>query len=405
MPNSFKIAGREVGGSAPCYIIAEVSCNHEGDFEEAKRIIKAAADAAADAVKLQTYTADTMTRDFAPMPKGTMWENLDMHSLYQKAYTPWEWHADLRDYAGGLGLHLFSTPFDETAVDHLMEMKAPAMKVASFEVVDTKLIEKIAKTNLPVIISNGMTDFAEMADSLRILKENGAEGIALTHCNSGYPSSFDDANLLTIPVIAEMFDVVPGLSSHGVYCDEKNFTGPMPWVPVLEAVKLGAKVIEVHLLMDRDKARALNKKDEGGFDWPFSCEPAELKKMIDMVRIFEKTGKSEYETDLERQAARRVLGRVTFEPTEKERASRAFRPSLWAVQDVKAGESFRFAAEDKKEGNFDSIRPGSGLPVRFTDFIEGKIAARDITAGEPLDWSMIEMSIFEEQKLKSAAHA
>ena len=387
---NFNIADRKIGGDAPCYFIAEVSCNHEGQFDEAKRIIQAAADAGADAVKLQSYTADTMTRDFAPAPKGTMWENMDLHALYKKAYTPWEWHADLRDYADELGLHLFSTPFDETAVDHLVEMKAPAMKIASFEVVDTKLIAKVAKTGLPVIISNGMTNFEEMEESILALKENGARDICVTHCNSGYPSSFDDANLLTMPEIARLFDVVPGLSSHGVFFDEKNCKDPMPHVPVLEAVKLGAKVIEIHVMMDREAARMMNESDAGGFDWPFSCEPQELKKMVDMVRAYEAGQSVEYETDLERKAAERCRGQIEFEPTEKEKTTRALRPSLWSVQDVKQGEVLKFAAEDK-DGNFDSIRPGGGLHVRYTDVIEGRQAARDIPAGTPLEMDMIDI--------------
>ncbi len=387
---SFKIADREVGGNAPCYIIAEISCNHEGDINEAKRIIKAAADAGADAVKLQTYRADTMTRDFDTKPTGTMWENIDLFKLYEKAHTPWDWHPELAKMANDLGMHMFSTPFDETSVDHLMDMKVPVMKIASFEAVDTKLIEKVAKTGLPVIISNGMTDFLEMKESIDILRAHGCKDICVTHCNSGYPASFDEVNLHTMKAIEEIFDVTVGLSDHTIYADDIGKTRPMAHVTPLEAVKFGAKMIEVHLMMDREHARKLNEKNEGGFDWPFSREPAELKKMIELIRAFEAKGSIEYDNEDEASQARRTHGQVRFDPTEKEINSRVLRPSLWVVADVKKGEALKFAAEDKT-GNFDSIRPSGGIHIRFTDFINGKTAARDIKAGETLQWDMIKL--------------
>jgi pseudaminic acid synthase len=388
---SFKIGNREIGGTAPCYIIAEISCNHEGDFNEARRIIEAAAAAGVDSVKLQTYKAETLTRDFKTRPKGTMWENIDLYKLYEKAYTPWEWHKDLAKIAGDLGLQMFSTPFDETSVDHLMDMNVPVMKVASFEVVDTKLIEKIAKTGLPVIISNGMTDFLEMKESIDTLKAFGTKDIAVTHCNSGYPASFDEVNLKTMKAIEEIFDVVVGLSDHTIYADDKTFERPMAHVTPIEAVKMGAKIIEVHLMMDREKGRALQAKNEGGFDWPFSRNPAELKKMVDMIRTFEKNGSIPFDSKEEEKEAQRTHGKVTFDPTQKELASRIARPSLWVVQDIKAGEPFKFAAEDKT-GNFDSIRPSGGIHIRHTDLINGKRAARDIKAGEPLTWDMVKIA-------------
>ncbi len=385
---SFKIANREVGGTAPCYIIAEVSCNHDGNFAEARRIVEAAAQAGVDAVKLQTYKPETMTRDFQTRPKGTMWESLDLYKLYQKAHTPWEWHGELKKIANDLGLHFFSTPFDETAVDQLMDLGVPVMKVASFEVVDTKLIEKIAKTGLPVMISNGMTDFLEMKESIDTLRLHGAQDIAVTHCNSGYPASFDEVNLKTMSAIAEIFDVVVGLSDHTIYADDKTYERPMAHVTPLEAVKYGAKIIEVHLMMDREKGRALHVKNEGGFDWPFSREPSELAKMVQMIRSFEAHGAVHYDTQEEVKEALRTHGTVCFEPTQKEIASRSCRPSLWVVQDVKAGEPLRFAAEDKS-GNFDSIRPGGGIHIRFADVLEGKSTTRDLKAGEPLSWDMV----------------
>lgn len=385
----FKIADRIIGDNEPCYIIAEVSCNHEGDFNEARRIIEEAAKCGADAAKIQTYTADTMTRDFNTKPKGTMWEDIDLYKLYQKAYTPWEWHKDLQKVADDNGIHLFSTPFDEKALDHLVEMNSPVLKVASFEAVDIKLMEAMAKTGLPIIISNGMTDFLEMDESIRTLRGSGATDIAMLHCNSGYPASFDEANVRTIPAIADMYDVVAGISDHTIYADDKNYKDPMAHVTPLEAVRFGAKIVEVHLLMDRTKARALQEKNEGGFDWPFSREPDEMKKMVECIREFERTGAYEYETEAEKKAALRTHGHVSFEPTEKEVNSRAVRPSLWVVEDIKAGETFRFCGG--KDGNFDSIRPSGGLHIRFTDFVDGRIATRNIARGEPLAWDMVQV--------------
>ena len=400
MMPTFKIKDREIGGNSPCYIIAEVSCNHEGDFNEARRIIEAAAAAGADAAKLQTYTADTMTRDFQTRPKGTMWENIDLYKLYQKAHTPWSWHKDLKKVADDCGIHLFSTPFDETAVDHLMEMNAPVLKVASFEAIDIKLLEKIASTGLPVIISNGMTDFLEMDESIRTLRSYGTKDLAVLHCNSGYPASFDEVNLRTIPVIADYFGVVAGISDHTIYADDKNLTAPMAHVTPLEAVKFGASIIELHLMMDREKGRRLNEKNEGGFDWPFSREPAELKKLVSLVRQYEKMGSADYESEAERTAARRTHGRVCFDPTEKEIKSRILRPSLWVVQDIRKGEKLIFCGGEA--GNFDSIRPTGGLHIRFADFISGKKAACNIKAGSPLQWDMIDISLLKGRKAVAA---
>ncbi len=385
----FKIADRTVGGSNPCYVIAEISCNHNGDFDEARRIIEEGAKAGADALKLQTYTADTITRNFPNRAKGTIWENLDLHGIYKKAHTPWEWHKDLKKVADDNGVHLFSSPFDETAVDFLVDAGVPVLKLASFEVVDTKLIEKMASTGLPVIMSNGMTDFLEMDEAVRTLRAHGNKDLAILHCNSGYPAQFNEANLKTIPAIAALFDCVVGLSDHTLFADTQNYRDPLAHVTPLESVRMGAKIIELHLIMDRAESRALMEKGEGGFDWPFSHEPAELKKMIDMIRHFEKTGEIAYETAIEREMAAAAHGQVYFEPTAKELASRAVRPSLWVCEDIKQGEPFRFMGG--KPGNIDSIRPGGGLHVRYADFVNGKRAARHIPAGSPLSWDMIEI--------------
>jgi pseudaminic acid synthase len=391
MIKQFEIQGRKIGAGHPCYIIAEISCNHNGDFDEAVKIIKAAKDAGADAVKIQTYTADTMTRDFAKMPKGTMWEGLDLHSLYKKAETPWGWHEKLKAVADAEGLHIFSSPFDETAVDYLVAQNVPVLKLASFEVVDIKLIEKMASTGLPIIMSNGMTDFLEMDEAIRTLRKFGAKDIALLHCNSGYPARFEEANLKTIPVLGEMFDCVTGLSDHTLYRDAANHADPMAHIAPLEAVKLGASIIELHLQLDRAEAKTLFDKDEGGYDWSFSREPQELKKTIDMIRMYEKTGQAEYETTAEQETAKISLGEVSFDPTEKEMNSRKLRPTLWVTKDIKKGEVLSFETEINGDGNFTSIRPGGGLHIRHTDFIEGKVAAVDIAKGEPLQWHMVDV--------------
>ena len=390
MIKEFSILDRKIGEGHPCYIIAEVSCNHEGDFNEARRIIETAAICGADAVKLQTYTADTISRNFGTRPKGTIWESIDLYKLYNKAHTPWSWTTDLMKVAADNGLALFSSPFDETAVDFLMEAGVPAMKIASFEVVDTKLIEKIARTGLPVIMSNGMTDFMELNEAVDVLRRAGCREYALLHCNSGYPAAFAEANLSTMEVMEGIYGCPVGLSDHTLFSDHENYAGPLAHVTPVEAVKMGAKIIELHLMLDRAAARQLFKRGEGGFDWPFSREPAELKKMVEMIRTFEKTGTVDYDTAEEREVALRTHGKVCFDPTEKELKSRNLRPSLWVVKDIEAGKPFIFGAEDKSAGNFDSVRPAGGLHVRFTDFIEGKRATRNIKAGEPLAWDMID---------------
>lgn len=387
--SEFNIAGRKIGLDQPVYVIAEVSCNHEGDFDEARKIIEVAAQGGADAVKLQTYTADTMTRDFKTKPQGTMWENIDLYKLYQKAHTPWDWYGKLAKVAADNGVHIFSTPFDETAVDFLVDQGVPVLKAASFELVDTKLLEKMGRTGLPVIMSNGMTDFLEMDEAVRTLRSAGTRDLAILHCNSGYPASFDEVNARTIPAIASLYDVVAGISDHTIYADDKNFKQPMAHVTPLEAVRFGARIIEVHLMLDREKGRQLHAKNEGGFDWPFSREPAELKFMIDMIRNFEKTGVIEYATEDERAAAARTHGNVCFDPTSKELKSRVLRPSLWVVEDIKAGDTLHFAGG--RPGNVDSIRPSGGLHIRFADYIEGAVATRDLPAGVPLAWDMVDV--------------
>ncbi len=238
MSKVMKIKDRKVGADQPCYIVAEISCNHEGNIDEAVRIIRASKEAGADAIKLQTYTADTMTRDFRNKANtGSIWDGLDIYSIYKKAHTPWDWHGKLQRVAEGEGIHLFSTPFDETAVDFLEKMNTPVYKVASFEIVDVKLIERIARTGKPVIVSTGMANFLEIKEAVDTLHYHGVEQIALLHCNSGYPAPFEEANLNTIPVIAVLFDVVPGLSDHTMFADPVNFKTPLGYVAGVEGVR------------------------------------------------------------------------------------------------------------------------------------------------------------------------
>lgn len=394
MPKVFNIAERAVGENQPCYVIAELSCNHEGDFEEAKAIIEAAAEAGADAVKLQTYKAETLTRDFKADCGNTMWGDLDLYNLYDKAHTPWKWHKQLKDIADGLNLHFFSSPFDETAVDFLNELDVPVFKIASFEIVDTKLLQKVAQTGKPVIFSNGMSTYAEIVEAYTTLRDNGCKDISILHCNSGYPPPFDTANLQTIKAMDELFDAVIGLSDHTLFADPVNYKDPMAHVCPLEAVKLGAKIVEVHLTLDRDKSRALFEKEEGGYDWPFSRNPDELKHMIETIRAYESGKDVGYATNREKEMASQALGTVSFKPTDREKDSREFRPVLWAVEDIKAGDSLVFAAG--KPGNFDSIRGPNkgekGLHIRYADLITDKKAARNVKAGEVLTWDAVNLT-------------
>ncbi|CAN0573252.1 unnamed protein product [Ectocarpus sp. 12 AP-2014] len=389
----FKIKNRSIETRHPAYIIAEISCNHNGKYEEAVKIIEASAEAGADAVKVQTYTADTITRNFKTKPVGSIWEKMDLYSLYQKGMTPWEWQPKLKAVADSLGIDFISSPFDETAVDFLVnEVKVPALKVASFEAVDTKLLQKMASTGLPIIISNGMMFYEELMEAVLTLKNAGNKNLVILQCNSGYPATFEEANLKTMDVIKEIFDVNVGLSDHSLFVDAENYQYPMPHITPLEAVKMGASVVEVHVIMDREESRLLMEQGEGGFDWSFSRNPKELKKMIDVIREYEAKGLYQYTVE-ENELAYKTLGEVCFQPTSKEMSSRDIRPSLWIVKDIKKGEQFKFAAEDKKDGNFDSIRPGGGLHVRFTDLVNGKIASRDLKASEMLSWDMIELGV------------
>lgn len=347
--NEFSIADRTIGVGQPSYIIAEMSANHGHSFEKAMEVIHAAKESGADAIKLQTYTPDTMTinsqRAEFLIGKGTLWQGRNLYELYGEAYTPWEWQPKLKAEAEKLGMHCFSTPFDETAIDFLEKIEVPAHKIASFELVDTILLKKVAATGKPVIMSTGMASFEEITEAVHTLRVNGCSQLALLKCTSAYPSLPADMNLRTIPHMADCFQLPVGLSDHTLGIA----------VPVA-AVALGACIIEKHLTL---------RRSDGGPDAAFSLEPQEFKSMVEAVRTAEK-----------------ALGKVSYKLTEKEHASRVFRRSLFVVENMKAGEEFT-------RENVRSIRPGSGLPVKELHHILGKKAAYPLMRGQPLQSDMI----------------
>lgn len=350
MAEQITIGQKTIGMGFPVYVIAEVSANHHQKYDEAVKIIAAAKNVGADSVKLQTYTADTITissdKEYFRVGGGTLWDGRNLHDLYREAYTPWEWHPRLKQVANDLGLDLFSTPFDNSAVDFLEGMKVPAHKVASFEIVDIPLIQKIARTGKPMIMSTGMATVEEIDEAVQAARSAGATQIALLKCTSAYPAAAEEMNLRTIPELSRRFGVPAGLSDHT--------TGVA--VPIA-AVALGACIIEKHLTLSRS---------EPGPDSAFSLEPHEFKAMVDSVRIAEK-----------------ALGDVQFGCSPKEASSRVFRRSLFVVQDVKRGERFT-------EENVRSIRPGQGLHTRHLSEVLGLRARQDIERGTPLSWNLVE---------------
>jgi N-acetylneuraminate synthase len=349
MNSCFSIKGREIGPGHPAYLVAEMSANHNLSFERAVEIIRAAKDSGADAVKIQTYTADTITlKSDKPCFKitGTLWDGKVLHDLYNEAYTPWEWQPKLKAIAEGLGLDCFSSPFDATAVDFLERMNVPAYKIASFELVDLALIEKVARTGKPLILSTGMATLDEIAEAIAAARGAGAREIALLKCNSAYPAPFEEMNLRTIPHMAEAFDVPVGLSDHTLGTA----------IPAA-AVALGACIIEKHFTLSRS---------EPGPDSAFSLEPHEFKAMVEAVR-----------------AAELALGCVHYGVTGHDASSRAFRRSLFVVEDIAAG-------GELTEKNVRSIRPADGLPPKSLKIVLGRRAARAIERGTPLSWDVLD---------------
>jgi len=342
------IAGRKIGPEHPPFVIAELSANHNGSLDRALQIMTAAKVAGVDAVKLQTYTADTITIDhngpgFAI--EGGLWGGTTLYKLYQDAHMPWEWHAPLFAKGRELGLIVFSSPFDFTAVDYLEKLSAPAYKIASFELVDLPLIRKCAATGKPLIMSTGMANLADIDAAVKAAREAGASQIALLHCTSGYPTPPEDADLRTIPHLAAAFGLVTGLSDHT----------PGIGAPAA-AVALGASLIEKHFTL---------RRADGGPDAAFSLEPEELKAMCESVLL-----------------AWKALGGVRYERSESERPNAQFRRSLYIVKDMKAGDVLDAAS-------LRSIRPGFGLEPKYYDLLLGKRVNRDVRRGTPMAWDLL----------------
>lgn len=344
------IANRRIGPENPPFIVAEMSGNHNKSLDRALQIVEAAAKVGVDAVKLQTYTADTMTlkvekEDFYIDDRESLWRGKSLYDLYQEAYTPWEWHKPIFDKCKELGLIVFSTPFDDTAVDFLESLDVPCYKVASFENTDLPLIRKIASTHKPLIISTGMATVAELDETVRTARECGCQDIILLKCTSTYPASPEDSNILTIPHMRELFQCPVGISDH-----------TMGTGVAVASIALGAVFIEKHFALSRA---------EGGVDTSFSMEPDEMRSLV-----------------VESKRAWQALGRVNYGPTAKEKASLKFRRSLYVARDMKAGEVLI-------EENLRIIRPGYGLPPKYYEVVLGKKVKRDIKAGSPLSWEMI----------------
>lgn len=336
--------------SKQVFIIAELSANHGSDIEIAKQTMKAAKEAGADAIKIQTYTPDTITidstKEYFQVNQGTIWDGRTLYDLYEEAYTPWEWHQELMDYAKALDIICFSSPFDPTAVDLLESLDVPAYKIASFEITDLPLIEYVASKQKPIIISTGIATMQEIEEAVAVCKQVGNEQIILLKCTSAYPAKIEDANLLTMQNMKQTFGVEVGLSDHTL-----GIT-----VPVV-SVALGACVIEKHFILD---------KQIGGPDASFSLEPHEFKAMVDAVR-----------------EAEQALGRVDYELNEKKIKSREFSRSLFVVKDIQAGEVF--TTEHVR-----SIRPGHGLAPKHLTSIIGKVARVDVERGTPMDWNLMQ---------------
>lgn len=345
-----KIGDFEIGESSKVFIIAELSANHNQDFNIAVESIKAIKECGADAVKLQTYTPDTLTlnsdKDYFKINQGTIWDGTTLYKLYEKAYTPWEWQPELKKIADRLGLICFSSPFDKSAVDFLEKMNVLAYKIASFEIVDLPLIEYTASKGKPVIISTGIATENEIEEAIDACRRAGNNQVALLKCTSEYPARIEDANLNSIPFLKERFKTVTGLSDHT----------PGITVPIAAAA-IGARIIEKHFIID---------KKIGGPDSGFSLEPTDFKLMVDSIRTVEK-----------------ALGKDEIELSEKIKRSRKFARSLFVVENIKKGELFT-------ENNIRSIRPSDGLPPKLLNEVIGKKAKMDIEKGTPLSTDLIE---------------
>lgn len=338
--------------ASPTFIVAEMSANHLMDFDRAVAIMQAAKDAGADAVKIQTYTPDTITLDCDDpcfqITQGTIWDGTTLHKLYQTAYTPWEWQPKLKKIAEEMGLEFFSSPFDLSSVDFLEEMNVPAYKIASFEINDIPMLKKIARLGKPIIIATGIAYLSDIELALKTCREEGNENVILMKCCSAYPAPYEDINLRTIPSMKEIFDCVTGLSDHTM------------GTAVAEAgVALGAKVVEKHLTL---------RRADGGADSAFSMEPEEFKQMVDNIRMIEK-----------------ALGKVTYDLTDKQVHSRDHARSLFVAKDMKAGEIFT-------PENLRSVRPSCGLHTKYYEELLGKRIKRDAKLGTPMSWDLVDFN-------------
>lgn len=333
-----------------CYIIAEISANHNGSLDTALEMVRIAKEAGADAVKIQTYTADTLTLDcdneYFKIKGGTLWDGMNLYKLYKNAYTPWEWHSSIFAEAKKVGIDCFSTPFDETAVDFLEQFDPPYHKIASFELVHHPLLKKVASTGRPVILSTGMASLREIAAAVEILRENGCVDLSLLKCTSSYPALPEEANLARIPHMAQTFDCKAGLSDH-----------TLGFVVPVTAVALGATIIEKHFCRSR--------RDPGP-DSAFSLEPEEFRAMVDAIRIAEK-----------------AIGRITYDLTEKEKSGKAFRRSLFFCRDLAAGQRVT-------EADLKIVRPGHGLAPEHHQSVLGRSLKTAVERGTPVAWHYLE---------------
>lgn len=350
MADTFKIAGRPVGQKHAPFIIAEMSGNHNQSLERALEIVEAAALAGADAIKVQTYTPDTMTLDivggdFTINDPASLWAGSSLYSLYQSAFTPWDWLGPIFKRARELGIIPFSTPFDDTAVDYLETLDTPCYKIASFENTDLSLIQRVAATGKPVIISTGMANVSELDEAVRVTRKSGCRHLVLLKCTSSYPASPENTNILTIPHMRDLYGCEVGLSDHTLGVGVS-----------IASVALGATVIEKHFTLDRN---------EGGVDSAFSVEPFEMAQLV-----------------AETKRAWQSLGSVKYGPTESERNSLGFRRSLYVVADMTAGEAF-------SNQNLRAIRPGYGLEPKYLNLLLGKRVSVDVKRGTPVTWSLL----------------
>jgi N-acetylneuraminate synthase len=344
------INNRHIGNDHPPFVIAEMSGNHNQSLDRALEIVDAAAESGAHALKIQTYTPDTLTLniqdgDFYLADDSTPWQGTSLYDLYKTAMTPWEWHEPIMRRANDLGLICFSSPFDHTAVDFLEELGTPAYKIASFENADIRLIRKVAATGKPVILSTGMATLAELDETVRTLREHGCEQFVLLKCTSTYPATPENSNVLTIPHMRELFGCQVGLSDHTLGVGA-----------AVAAVAHGATVVEKHFTLSRA---------EGGVDSTFSLEPDEMRQLV-----------------IETERAWQSLGTVCYGPTESEKPSMKFRRSLYIAKDMKAGEVFT-------EENLRCVRPGMGLAPKYLDYLIGRKINTNVVAGTPMSWSLL----------------